>query len=77
MVVKWPRAAGRVELNHTPEKHRMIDYLNALPADLREVIEAMYVDGLSEREAAGRLNITRHQLRTRHKRAIAILRREV
>jgi DNA-directed RNA polymerase specialized sigma24 family protein len=36
-----------------------------MPADLLAVLAAVYCDGLSERQAAARLNLTRHQVRTR------------
>jgi len=45
-----------------------------LPAELQAIIDAMYVDGLTERDAAKRLNLTRRKVRTRHAQALAILR---
>jgi len=44
-----------------------------LPAHLFAVLVAYYLHGLTERETAARLNLTRHQVRTRHARALAIL----
>ncbi len=55
----------------------MTEYLNALPAELRAVVIARYVDGLNERETARLLGITRYHVRTRHAQALAILRREL
>ena len=48
-----------------------------LPADLRAVIEAIYQDGLSVRQAALRLGITQHKVHTRHTQALRIIEREI
>ena len=45
-----------------------------MPAHLLAVRTAIYCDGLTERQAAERLGITRHQVRTRHAQALTILR---
>jgi DNA-directed RNA polymerase specialized sigma subunit len=45
-----------------------------MPAHLLAVLVAYYLDGLTEPETAARLNLTRHQVRTRHDQAIELLR---
>jgi DNA-directed RNA polymerase specialized sigma subunit len=48
-----------------------------MPAHLQAVIDAIYTDGLTERETAKRLNVTRYEVRKRHAQAIAIMRCEL
>jgi len=50
-------------------------YLGALPDELRQIHEARFVKGLSQRDAADALGITRQQLRTREARLRDGLRR--
>jgi RNA polymerase sigma factor (sigma-70 family) len=42
----------------------LTSYLGALPAELRRLYEARFVRGLSQREAAAELAVTRRQVRT-------------
>jgi DNA-directed RNA polymerase specialized sigma24 family protein len=44
--------------------HTVVEYLNALPSDLREVHKLRYEEGLSQIQAAERLGVGRQSLRT-------------
>jgi RNA polymerase sigma factor (sigma-70 family) len=46
-----------------------------LPRELREVIEAIYFDGLTQREIADEFGIGVDSVRARRDKALAILRR--
>jgi RNA polymerase sigma-70 factor (ECF subfamily) len=50
-------------------------YLRALPDELKQIHEARFVKGLSQRDAADALGISRQQLRTREARLRDGLRR--
>jgi len=53
------------------------DFAAYLPPELREVIRLTYFEHLTEREAAERLNISRHELRNRQSKARALVRRDM
>lgn len=52
----------------------MIAELAMLTAELCEVVETVHYRGLTEREAATELGITRHQVRTQYAHSLARLR---
>ena len=51
--------------------------VRSLPPELRRVHDAIYVDGLSQREAAAALGLGRQTVRTRDARLRHVLRREL
>jgi RNA polymerase sigma-70 factor (ECF subfamily) len=51
------------------------DFLTRLPPDLKEVHRVRYLEGLSQRDAAARLGISRQNLRTLERRLCDALRR--
>lgn len=52
----------------------MSTLLAPLSPELREIVQLLHYKGLTERETAARLNLTRHEVRTRRAQAFALLR---
>jgi RNA polymerase sigma factor (sigma-70 family) len=70
--------AEQVEPSHDPLLLAGVtEAVAALPPDCREVFEARFVDGLSQRHAARALGISHKSLRTLEKRIKRVLRRRL